>query len=68
MTLKNWSNKKMKIQLTKKEIKFLSSLLTTNYHREVVEEKYKDIPQWTIFGKLIEAEKQINRSNKKCQN
>ena len=56
----------MKIELTKQEIKFLSHLLNINYRlEELIEEKYKDTPQWIIFGKLIEAENEINRSNKK---
>ena len=56
----------MKIELTKQEIKFLSHLLNINYRSgELIEEKYKATPQWIIFGKLIEAENEINRSNKK---
>ena len=51
----------MQIQLTKEEHKFLTSLLSTTCNSEVVEEKYKHTPQWTVFGKLIDAEKQINK-------
>jgi hypothetical protein len=53
----------MKIEITRKEHKLLCSLLSATYHREVVEDKYKNTPQWTIFGKLIEAEKEVKGGN-----